>query len=63
MPTLEIVKKQLLVIRGDPGELKKLNLLIGCRMTACIGLPQKSCHNKIPVPQSLSWRPTTGQRA
>ena len=31
-----------------------LNFLIGCSVTACIVLPQKSCGNKIPVPQSLS---------
>ena len=32
-------------------------------VTASIVLPQKSCGNKIPVPQSLSWRLTAGQRA
>ena len=42
---------------------KKLNFLIGCSVTASIVLPQKSCGNKIPAPQSLSWRPTAGQRA
>ena len=25
--------------------------MIGCPMTACIVLPQKSCGNKIPVPR------------
>ena len=42
---------------------KNLNFLIGCPITVCIVLPQKSCGNNIPVPQSLSWRPTTGQGA
>ena len=42
---------------------KNFNFLIGCSVTACIVLPLKSCGNIIPVPQSLSWRPTTGQRA
>ena len=46
-----------------PGESKNLNFLIGCPVTVCIVLPQKSCGNKIPVPQSLSWRPTASQRA
>ena len=35
--------------------------LIGCPVMACIILPKKSCGNKIPVPQSLSWRPTAGR--
>ena len=30
---------------------------------ASIVLPQKSCGNKIPVPQSLYWRPSTDQKA
>ena len=37
-------------------------ILIGCSETACIVLPQKSCGNKIPVPQSFFWQPTAGQR-
>ena len=38
-------------------------LLCFSSVTAWIVLPQKSCGTKIPVPQSLSWRPTAGQRA
>ena len=51
------------------GNLKKLRyiFLIGCPIAAlsftCIFLVQKSCSEKIPVPQSLSWQPTTGQRS
>ena len=33
---------------------KNLNFLIGYPVTACIISPQKSCGNKIPVPQNLS---------
>ena len=32
-------------------------------VTASIVLPQKSCGNKIPVPQSLSWRLNADQKA
>ena len=42
---------------------QKLHFLIGCSITACIVLPQKSCGNKIPVLQSLSWRPSADQKA
>ena len=43
--------------RRDCGEFEKnLNFLIGCLVTVCIGLPQKSCSNKISLPQTLSWR-------
>ena len=56
-----------LVSRWASGETlensKNLNFLIGCPVTVCIVLPQKSCINKILVPQSLSWQPTAGQRA
>ena len=31
--------------------------MIGCPITVYIVSLQKSCGNKIPVPQSLSWRP------
>ena len=45
---------QRLVAGRDSGEFKKkLNFLIGCFLTGCIVLLQKSCSNKIPVPQSL----------
>ena len=37
--------------------------MIGCPVTACIVLLQKSCGNKIPVPQSLYWRPPADQKA
>ena len=60
-----------LVSGWAPGETlensKKFNffdwLLYFGYVTASIVLPQKSCSNKIPVPQSLSWRATAGQRA
>ena len=42
---------------------KNLNFLIGCPATTSIVLPQKSCGNKIPVPQSLYWRPSADQKA
>ena len=45
------------------GIRKKLNFLIGCPATASIVLPQKSCGNKIPVLQSLYWRPSADQKA
>ena len=45
------------------GNSKKLNFLIGCPATTSIVLPQKSCGNKIPVPQSLYWRPSADQKA
>ena len=38
-------------------------LLCFSSVLASIVLPQKSCGNKISVPQSLSWRPNAGQRA
>ena len=47
---------QQLVARRDSGELEfYLNFFIGCLVTACIVLPQKSHGNKIPVPKGLSW--------
>ena len=42
---------------------KNLNFLTGCPVAVCIVLPQISRGNKIPIPQSLSWRQTAGQRA
>ena len=42
---------------------KNINFLIGCSETACIVLPRKSCVNKIPLPQSLYWRPPADQKA
>ena len=36
---------------------KKLNFLVGCPVTVCIVLPQKSCGNKIPVPHSPGDKP------
>ena len=42
---------QRLVARRDWRIRKNLNFFIGCSVTACIVLPQKSCGNKIPVPQ------------
>ena len=44
---------QRLVARRDSGEFKKFNFLIGCPIMASFVLPQKSCGNKIPVPESL----------
>ena len=41
---------------------KKIIFLIGCSVTACIVLPQVTKF-QFPVPQSLSWRSTAGQRA
>ena len=38
-------------------------LLCFSSVTASIVLPQKSCGNNMPVPQSLSWRPAARQRA
>ena len=57
-----------LVSGWAPGETlepnsKKINFLIGCPITDCIILPQKARGNKIPVSQSLSWRPPTDQEA
>lgn len=38
--------------RRDSGLVEKdLNFLIGCPITVCIALSQKSCGNKIPVPR------------
>ena len=37
--------------------------MIGCTVKACIVFTQKSRGNKIPAPQNLSRRMTTGQRA
>ena len=39
------------------GIRKNLIFLIGCPATTSIVLPQESGGNKIPVPQSLYWRP------
>ena len=37
---------------GDSGELEFcLNFLIGCSITACMVMMQKSCGNKLPVPR------------
>ena len=56
-----------LVSGWAPGETlensKKFKFLIDCHVTVCIILLQKSCGNKIPALQSLSWRPTAGQKA
>ena len=50
--------------RQGNGEFeKKIFFLIGCPATTSIVLPQKSCGNKIPVPQSLYWRPSADQKA
>ena len=45
------------------GIRKNLNFLIGCPAKTSIVLPQKSCSNKIPVPQSLYWRQSADQKA
>ena len=37
-------------------------VLIGCIITACTVLPQKSCINEIKVPQSVSWWPSADQK-
>ena len=42
---------------------KSSNVLIGCPITACIVSLQKSCGNKIPVPQSLSRHPPDDQKS
>ena len=44
--------------------LKTFIFLIGCliTLTPCTVLLQKSCGNKIPVPQSLSWWPTVAKK-
>ena len=51
---------QRVVARRDSGELEfYLNFLIGCPVTARNGFhcfTQKTCGNRIPVPQSLYWR-------
>ena len=40
-----------------------LNFWIGGPVAACIAFPKKSCGHKIPVPESLFWRSTAGERA
>ena len=52
---------QPLVARRASGTSKNGIFFIGCSVTACIILPQKSCANKISVLQSLSRHPPSDE--